>query len=134
MGVPLGALLGAGFLIQAIGLETTSAAHGAVTGTFTVITVPFITGALGLRIPGIVWASAFTALAGDPSVVAGSLPPAVLGQYGGGIPSAHGRSTDLQRNVASQASGYSWATGAGSPTGETSSASCRQCSSASTST
>jgi len=60
----LGLYLFLGYTLQAEGLALTSAARSAVTGTFTVLTVPFLVGMTGRRIPVATWVAALTAVAG----------------------------------------------------------------------
>jgi len=72
----LGAYLFLGYSMQAVGLGETSAARSAVTGTFTVLTVPFLVGTLGGRsIPVSTWLAALgsvvgvSLLVGDPQTM-----------------------------------------------------------------
>ena len=53
-----------GYTAQALGLEYTTAARGAFTGTFTVLAVPLLVGLSGRRVPGTTWAAATVALIG----------------------------------------------------------------------
>jgi len=60
----LGLWLAAGYTAQAFGLSQTSAAHGAFTGTFTVLAVPVLVGLSGRRIASRTWLAACAGLAG----------------------------------------------------------------------
>ncbi|KAK9800334.1 hypothetical protein WJX73_004585 [Symbiochloris irregularis] len=60
----LGFWLFGGYTAQALGLEYTTAAKGAFTGTFTVIAVPLLVGFSGRKVPATTWAAAVVALAG----------------------------------------------------------------------
>ena len=51
-------------MLQAEGLEHTTAARGAFTGTFTVLIVPILVGLSGRRVPWSTWAAAAVALTG----------------------------------------------------------------------
>ena len=53
-----------GYTAQALGLEYTTAARGAFTGTFTVLAVPMLVGFSGKRVPNTTWAAAVVALFG----------------------------------------------------------------------
>ena len=59
-----------GYTAQAIGLEYTTAARGAFTGTFTVLAVPLLVGLSGRKVPGTTWAAAVVALIGELVLVA----------------------------------------------------------------
>ena len=64
VGIPIGVALAAGYLLQTIGLQTTSPGNaGLLTGLFVVFT-PLIDGLLGVRIPPRTIASVVLALAG----------------------------------------------------------------------
>ena len=64
VGVPIGVALAAGYLLQTVGLETTSAGNaGLLTGLFVVFT-PLVDGLFGVRIPPRTIASVVLALAG----------------------------------------------------------------------
>jgi drug/metabolite transporter (DMT)-like permease len=64
VGVPIGVALAAGYLLQTVGLQTTSPGNaGLLTGLFVVFT-PLIDGILGVRIPPRTIASVVLALAG----------------------------------------------------------------------
>ena len=60
----LGVWLWIGYLCQAIGLSQTLSSHGALTGTFTVLSVPMLAGLAGREIHWTTWASAVTAMFG----------------------------------------------------------------------
>jgi hypothetical protein len=55
-------------MLQALGLENTTAARGAFTGTFTVLAVPILVGLSGRRVPWSTWAAAAAALTGAEAV------------------------------------------------------------------
>lgn len=57
-------LLLGGYTAQAIGLEYTTAARGAFTGTFTVLAVPLLVGFSGRKVPATTWVAAVVALIG----------------------------------------------------------------------
>jgi len=64
IGIPIGVALAAGYLLQTVGLQTTSPGNaGLLTGLFVVFT-PLIDGVLGVRIPPRTIASVVLALAG----------------------------------------------------------------------
>jgi drug/metabolite transporter (DMT)-like permease len=64
VGIPIGVALAAGYLLQTVGLQTTSPGNaGLLTGLFVVFT-PLIDGLLGVRIPPRTIASVVLALAG----------------------------------------------------------------------
>ncbi len=64
VGVPIGVALAAGYLLQTVGLQTTSPGNaGLLTGLFVVFT-PLIDGLLGVRVPPRTVAAALLALAG----------------------------------------------------------------------
>lgn len=71
----LGLWLTAGYTFQAIGLSTTSASHGAFTGSFTVLTVPVLIGLSGIRISRTIWVSAAAALLGIGLLTGDGGPP-----------------------------------------------------------
>uniref|UniRef100_A0A061RWP0 Drug metabolite transporter superfamily n=1 Tax=Tetraselmis sp. GSL018 TaxID=582737 RepID=A0A061RWP0_9CHLO len=60
----LGLWLFAGYLAQAVGLSSTTASHGALTGTFTVLIVPMLVGFSGRSVPTSTWVAAVVALLG----------------------------------------------------------------------
>lgn len=60
----LGTWLFLGYTAQVLGLEYTTAAKGAFTGTFTVLAVPLLVGFSGRKVPLTTWASALVALVG----------------------------------------------------------------------
>ena len=53
-----------GYTAQAFGLEQTTAANGAFTGTFTVLSVPILVGLSGRRVGQTTWIAACTGLLG----------------------------------------------------------------------
>lgn len=53
-----------GYILQAIGLETTTAAHGSFTGTIMVLIVPVLVGLSGRRVAKSTWIGALFALLG----------------------------------------------------------------------
>ena len=61
----LGCWLFGGYMLQAWGLEYTTASRGAFTGTFTVLAVPMLVGLSGRRVPWSTWAAAAVALTGE---------------------------------------------------------------------
>eukprot|EP00951_Prasinocladus_malaysianus_P026122 scaffold230774_cov27-Prasinocladus_malaysianus.AAC.1 len=61
---PMVRLIAGGYLGQAFGLTQTTATHGALTGTFTVIAVPMYVGLFGGRVSPTTWISAAMAMAG----------------------------------------------------------------------
>eukprot|EP00873_Tetraselmis_striata_P038646 jgi/Tetstr1/458910/TSEL_000376.t1 len=60
----LGVYLTGGYVGQAYGLTQTSATHGALTGTFTVIAVPMFVGLSGTKVSKSTWFSAMLAIMG----------------------------------------------------------------------
>ena len=60
----LGLWLTLGYTLQAHGLAETTAARSAVTGAFTVLTVPFVAGLMGRRIRPATWVAAAASVAG----------------------------------------------------------------------
>mmetsp|Transcript_15861 Transcript_15861/g.30385 ORF Transcript_15861/g.30385 Transcript_15861/m.30385 type:complete len:435 (+) Transcript_15861:160-1464(+) len=63
-GAELSFWLFAGYLCQAVGLSTTTAARGAFTLAFTVLTVPLLVGTTGKKIPASNWVAGLVALVG----------------------------------------------------------------------
>ena len=55
-----------GYILQAIGLETTTAAHGSFTGTIMVLIVPVLVGLSGRKISNTTWIASLIALFGNP--------------------------------------------------------------------
>lgn len=53
-----------GYTAQALGLQYTTAANGAFTGTFTVLVVPLLVGLSGRAVPLSTWLAAMVALFG----------------------------------------------------------------------
>ena len=53
-----------GYILQAIGLESTTAAHGSFTGTIMVLIVPLLVGLSGRKVATKTWLAAFVALVG----------------------------------------------------------------------
>jgi len=60
----LGMWLFAGYQLQAYGLGSTTASHGAFSGTFTVLAVPILAGLSGRKIPVSTWIAAVVAIFG----------------------------------------------------------------------
>ena len=59
-----GVLCAGGYILQAWGLEYTTASRGAFTGTFTVLAVPMLVGLSGRSVPWSTWTAAAVALTG----------------------------------------------------------------------
>lgn len=81
----LGLWLFAGYQLQAYGLGSTTASHGAFSGTFTVLAVPILAGLSGRKIPVSTWIAAVVAifgvglLTGDGAGGGGGAP--ILGDF-----------------------------------------------------
>jgi len=60
----LGTILAVGYFLQIVGLEGTSSAKGALTSTFTVLSVPVFAGLSGQRVPWYTWPASVVACAG----------------------------------------------------------------------
>ena len=79
VGVPIGVALAAGYLLQTVGLETTSPGNaGLLTGLFVVFT-PLVDGLLGARIPPRTVAAALLALVGTALLTGSGLALPGLG-------------------------------------------------------
>lgn len=80
-GLELGVWASAGYVSQAVGLESTEAGRAAFIGTFTVIEVPLIAGLVfGAKIPKITWASAAAAVAGVALLETGASNSSITGE------------------------------------------------------
>ncbi|CAI5490840.1 unnamed protein product [Closterium sp. Naga37s-1] len=80
-GLELGVWASAGYVAQAVGLQTTEAGRAAFIGTFTVIEVPLIAGLVfGAKIPYITWVSAAAAVAGVALLETGASDSSLLGE------------------------------------------------------
>ena len=64
-GAELGLWLFGGYILQALGLETTTAAHGSFTGTIMVLIVPVLVGLSGRKVANSTWIGALVALFGE---------------------------------------------------------------------
>ena len=60
----LGTILAVGYFLQIIGLEGTTSAKGALTSTFTVLSVPIFAGMAGQRVPWFTWPASIAAMVG----------------------------------------------------------------------
>ncbi|XP_024375946.1 uncharacterized protein [Physcomitrium patens] len=76
-GLELGVWAGIGFLAQALGLMTTDAGRASFFTTFTVLTVPFIAGLMGKKIPLLTWLAAVAALFGVGLLETTGAPPSI---------------------------------------------------------
>ena len=75
----LGTILAVGYFLQIIGLEGTSSAKGALTSTFTVLSVPVFAGAAGQKVPWFTWPASAAAAAGVGLLTGGDGSPFVAG-------------------------------------------------------
>ncbi|KAG0576746.1 hypothetical protein KC19_5G104600 [Ceratodon purpureus] len=76
-GLELGVWASIGYLSQALGLMTTDAGRASFFTTFTVLTVPFIAGLTGKKIPLLTWCAAVAALFGVGLLETTGAPPSV---------------------------------------------------------
>ena len=60
----LGTILAVGYFLQIIGLEGTTSAKGALTSTFTVLSVPVFAALAGQKVPWFTWPASLVAVAG----------------------------------------------------------------------
>lgn len=60
----LGTILAVGYFLQIVGLEGTTSAKGALTSTFTVLSVPLFVGASGQKVPWFTWPASICAIIG----------------------------------------------------------------------
>ena len=60
----LGTILAVGYFLQIIGLEGTTSAKGALTSTFTVLSVPVFAALAGQKVPWFTWPASVVAIAG----------------------------------------------------------------------
>ena len=75
----LGTILAVGYFLQIIGLEGTTSAKGALTSTFTVLSVPVFAGLAGQRVPWFTWPASVAAMVGVGLLTGGDGSPFVAG-------------------------------------------------------
>ena len=75
----LGTILAVGYFLQIIGLEGTTSAKGALTSTFTVLSVPVFAGLAGQRVPWFTWPASVAAMVGVGLLTGGGGSPFVAG-------------------------------------------------------
>jgi drug/metabolite transporter (DMT)-like permease len=80
-GAELGMWLFGGYILQALGLETTTAAHGSFTGTIMVLIVPVLVGLSGRKVANSTWIGAIVALFGVALLTTSDSTP----NYGDGL-------------------------------------------------
>jgi len=80
-GGELGMWLFGGYILQALGLETTTAAHGSFTGTIMVLIVPVLVGLSGRKVANTTWIGAIVALFGVALLTTSDATP----NYGDGL-------------------------------------------------
>ncbi|KAF6149820.1 hypothetical protein GIB67_010894 [Kingdonia uniflora] len=76
-GVELGFWISLGYLMQALGLQTSDAGRASFISLFTVIVVPLLDGALGATVPARTWFGAFMSVLGVALLESSGSPPSV---------------------------------------------------------
>ena len=75
----LGTILAVGYFLQIIGLEGTTSAKGALTSTFTVLSVPVFAGFAGQKVPWFTWPASVAAIIGVGLLTGGDGSPFATG-------------------------------------------------------